>query len=116
MASNEILDVNGLRRQVRNDIEFLAEQLDFFRQYYPNQLREINESIARDDATQLREWAHQLSGSLSSFHATDSRETARAIETCGRESRVADAVGLAPKLEQEIVELCDFVEALIPTL
>lgn len=113
MSKTGLLDVEGLRRQVMGDAEFLAEQLDFFRQYYPNQLTQIRDAIDRSDGKQVREWAHQLSGSLSNFHATVSRDTAKSIEAFGRDNQLAEAAELRPRLEQQVVELCEVVEQLI---
>lgn len=113
MSTTGLLDVEGLRRQVMGDAEFLAEQLDFFRLYYPSQLVQIREAIEREDGPQVREWAHQLSGSLSNFHATVSRDTARSIENFGLENQISQAASLRPRLEQQITELCEVVEQLI---
>jgi HPt (histidine-containing phosphotransfer) domain-containing protein len=113
MSNTGILDETKLRRQVFGDAEFLTEQLELFREYYPNQLAQIRGAIDREDATQLREWAHQLSGSLSSFHASASRDTAKAIEACGKENRLAEAAPLYPRLEKQVEELCGVVEQLV---
>lgn len=116
MSATGLLDVKLLKRQVMGDGEFLAEQLDLFRRYYPNQLSQIQEAIEIEDGAGIREWAHQLSGSLSSFHATISRDTAKAIEALGRENQIAKAADLRPRLEQQIIELCDVVERLVSEL
>ena len=113
MSHVELLDEVRLRRQVFGEVEFLAEQLDLFRHYYTNQIAQIRGAIETDDAGRLREWAHQLSGSLGHFHASVSRDTAKAMEACGKENRVAEAATLCPQLEKQVVELCDVVEQLI---
>ena len=113
MCIRDRFDTSGLKRQVMGDAEFLAEQLDFFRRFYPNQLAQIREGIELEDGVHVREWAHQLSGSLSAFHATIARDTAKAIEAFGRENQISKAADLRPRLEQQIVELCEAVERLI---
>lgn len=113
MSNTGLLDEVRLRRQVFGDVEFLAEQLDLFRHYYKNQIAQIQTAIESEDGGQLREWAHQLSGSLSNFHASVSRDTAKAIEACGKENRLTEAATLLPRLEKQVDELCNVVEHLI---
>lgn len=107
MTANGLLNVENLKRHVMGDPEFLADQVDLFRGFYPQQLSLIRKGIEANDAKEVREWAHQLAGSLSNFCSTVARDTARAIEDCGKNGDVTRAAELEPRLEQQIVELCE---------
>ena len=107
MTVNALLNVENLKRHVMGDAEFLADQVDLFRGFYPQQLSLIRKGIETNDANEVREWAHQLAGSLSNFCSTAARDTAKAIEECGRNGDVARAAELEPRLERQIFELCE---------
>ena len=112
MATNasetvNVLEVDRLLAHIDSDLCLLDELVALFRDYYPDQLASIRDSLDRNDGSAVRETAHQLTGAISNFHAPAAVEAALSIEFAGRDGRLDEARESIDRLEQEIARMCD---------
>ena len=100
-----IFDLDDALEKVGGDREILEEILIVFSESYPEQLSELKNAINNGDAPIVERAAHTLKGSVGTFSAKKSLETAFRLETMGREGNLQEAAAVYSKLEQEIEEL-----------
>ena len=110
MSSNKpqddlVLDREAALGFVGHDSEFLRDMVETFADYYPSQLERIEAAIDAKDASELREAAHQLKGSVSIFCAHASVATAYELECSGRDGNLDDATSLHRQLTGRLNEL-----------
>lgn len=108
----EVIDVDELMSHVGNDKELLAELFEMFREYYPEQLTEIQSGIQKSDSSTIREVAHQLKGAISNFHANEAVEAAKCIEHAGRDEKLEDMPTMYTRLENEISRMCSAIDSI----
>jgi len=109
------LDPEAILARVEGDTILLKEVADIFLEDSPRLLREIKDSIARQDARTLERAAHALKGSLSNFGAVTACEATLALEKMGRYAKLTGAEQACTQLEMEIQLLTPELEALIKT-
>ena len=107
MRNLPIVCHRGLMEQVDGEVELLGELCGIFRDYYPEVIERIRIAVETLDHPGIFEAAHQLKGSLTSFHATRAIQTVEFIEALGRDNKssLVDAQVLCETLEMEIFEL-----------
>jgi two-component system, sensor histidine kinase and response regulator len=103
-----VVDLEAALEVSGGDQDLLREAVAvFLTQDYPEQLRQLKEGIARQDALAVKKAAHGLKGALASFGSRPARDCALRIETMGRNGKLDD---IQPALEEFEVEVSKFVE------
>jgi HPt (histidine-containing phosphotransfer) domain-containing protein len=83
--------------------EELARQLvTLFLDECPRMMAQVRESVERGTPDLIRRAAHAFKGSVSNFATGGPAETAFALETIGREERMADAPAVLALLERQV--------------
>ena len=85
----DAFDENALMERVDGDVEFLDETVAMLDEDSPALLDEIRAAAESGDAAALVKPAHALKGMLANFCAEPAEAAARALETMGREERLA---------------------------
>jgi two-component system, sensor histidine kinase and response regulator len=101
-AVDGALDVEELMERVAGDLGLLQELATLFAEAAPVQLAELRDAVAAGDARAVERLGHTLKGSVGSFAAREAFETAREIETMGREGNLAGAEGARGRLEDQV--------------
>jgi HPt (histidine-containing phosphotransfer) domain-containing protein len=91
--------------RVDGDRELLGELAGIFLDSCPGYLESIHQALEQDDAQALTFAAHALKGSVGNFTKIGPFETARTLESLGRQGTMAGATELFQKLEKEIASL-----------
>ncbi len=78
---------------------------DSFRGNWPEQVRDMRQAIAQDDAPLLQRSAHSLRGLLGNFGAEPAEALSRKLEVLGARGSTADAAPLLPQLASELQAL-----------
>ncbi|HEV2419428.1 MAG TPA: PAS domain S-box protein [Terriglobia bacterium] len=86
---NAMLDREKILDQFGKDEELLAEVSRIFVEEYPQALARLKGAVAARDAKRIMEEAHSLKGSVANFAFEPAIESARALETMGREDSLA---------------------------
>ena len=96
-APGRAFDARALLTSVDGDIELLDSLAEILAKSAPNQLSEIEDAVARQDACALKRGAHTLKGSVATFQAQAAVEAAALLEKMGGER---DLSGAGPALER----------------
>ncbi len=78
---------------------------DSFRSNWPEQMRDMQQALAQDDAPLLQRSAHSLRGLLGNFGAAPAEALSRKIEVLGARGTTADAAPLVQQLTSELQAL-----------
>lgn len=81
------------------DGEFLRELITIFLTDTPQQLAQLDEAIAKQDATLAVRAAHTIKGSSGNFGAEDFADLAKQIETEAKANNLAAAAALIPEFK-----------------
>ena len=106
--SEVLVDPKTLLAACDDDPVLLGKLIRIFQNSMPSSLARVQKAVARQDATQLRESAHQLRGLLSTF-STEAAQAAALLEAMGAGGELGEA---ASTLET----LADMIERLGPLL
>ena len=98
-------DLSEALRRVDGDRELLGELAGIFLDSCPTYLANIQQALQQGDAQALAFAAHALKGSVGNFVKTGPFETARTLESLGRQDTMAGTSALFQKLENEIADL-----------
>jgi HPt (histidine-containing phosphotransfer) domain-containing protein len=86
--------------------EELARQLvTLFLDECPRMMAEVRESVEQGTPDLVRRAAHAFKGSVSNFITGGPTATAFALETIGRDGRIAEARSVLARLEREVDSL-----------
>ena len=98
-TSADLADRLGGNRQLAHELVaiFLAE--------YPDLLRKIHASVARNDGREIGRSAHAMKGTVSNFVDAGPTATALALEHAAAEARLDEVPALVEQLERELHEL-----------
>jgi PAS domain S-box-containing protein len=99
------LDQEVLHDLVGGDAVLLRELVALFLGGIPGMRDRIRTAIEQQDAFRLNEAAHELKGAASHFAAAPTTETARRLESMGRDSNLAHAEEVFRILETELARL-----------
>lgn len=111
-----VLDREAAIAFVGRDARFLNELLVAFGDYRLGVVQRIEDAVREENAAELREAAHQLTGALGNFHALAAVTTTRKLEEAGRQERLQNAELLLETLNQELDVLCEAVGMLLRDL
>lgn len=98
-------DLTEALARVDGDRELLGELAGIFLDSCPGYLESIQQALEQDDARALTFAAHALKGSVGNFIKIGPFETARTLESLGRQGTLAGTTELFQKLEKEIASL-----------
>jgi HPt (histidine-containing phosphotransfer) domain-containing protein len=79
--------------------------IDVFLADTPKVLRRVKRAVKTGDATQLKDSAHALKGSVGNFESGRAFESVRRLETLAKESKFPDVPEAMRVLEMEIEKL-----------
>jgi two-component system sensor histidine kinase/response regulator len=96
------LDWDEASRAVDGDPKLLRELLNDLRSEWPKLLTELDRAARRGDSVTLRRAAHTLRGSLRFFGSTEAVHLAAQIEELAHSGQAPAAVGLFPRLHEEV--------------
>jgi histidine phosphotransfer protein HptB len=93
--------IEDLRALNPDDGSFLRELIQIYLGDSPQQMAEIESSLAKGDAPRLTRAAHSLKGSSANFGAGQLRALCEKIEQLGRSAALAEIPALLPELKAE---------------
>jgi HPt (histidine-containing phosphotransfer) domain-containing protein len=99
VVSDQALE--DLRALNPDDPAFLRELIELFLQDVPQRIAELEQSIAKGDATLLTRAAHTIKGSCSNFGAAGLAEVALKMEHQGKTNSFTEAKATLPDLRAE---------------
>jgi Amt family ammonium transporter len=103
------IDYDELLARCLGNIEFVDRILTKFQRRFGEQLEELEDAVARDDAARVVHVAHRLKGESACVAATRLRDCVSEVEILGRTDRLGD---LPPCLEQLREEWAAVAESL----
>ncbi|MGH9350642.1 MAG: ATP-binding protein [Terriglobia bacterium] len=106
---NAMLDREKILEQVGEDEELLAEVVHIFLDEYPQALARLKAAVEARDAKRIMEEAHSLKGSVANFAFEPVIESARALETMGREGSLAS-------VDQTMSQFENLMNAMLPAI
>ncbi len=98
-------DREAALERVEGDLELFDEIAGLFLEEAPTLLGQIKDAVAHGDASGLERAAHSLKSSVGTFSAASAQESARALETMGRENDLANAPKILARLEKQVARL-----------
>ncbi len=98
-------DREAALERVGGDGELLVEIAGLFLEEAPVLLAQLRDALARNDASALERAAHSLKSSVGTFSAASAQESARVLETMGRENDLANAPKILARLEEQVARL-----------
>jgi HPt (histidine-containing phosphotransfer) domain-containing protein len=105
----EILDWETARKRLCGQAESLAQ---LFFQEAPQLMAEIQAAIAAGEAARLERAAHTLKGAADIFAGVRVVELAGALESMGRDGRMANAKATAESLDDQVKRLISALQQL----
>jgi two-component system, sensor histidine kinase and response regulator len=115
-AVSPCVDEEELLQRVDGDRAFLAELADLFRADYPEQIRNLQEGIAKGDSEKVRNTAHALKGALSNMAAKHATTLASSLEIAGESGNLSDAGRTFAELKEELLRVDKKLQAICPEL
>ncbi len=98
-------DPEAALERVEGDRDLLRQMAQLFAKQSSKLVDEIADAAQRQDGRALERTAHKLKGSVASFGALNSFQTADELETRGRTSDFTSVEGLCVRLEREVKDL-----------
>jgi CheY-like chemotaxis protein/HPt (histidine-containing phosphotransfer) domain-containing protein len=92
--------------------EFVGEVIDTFVADAPDLLATLRRSIADEDAAELRRMAHTLKSNGATFGAVTFADLCRELEQRAKDGQLADAAGLADRIDREYGVVAEQLAAL----
>jgi HPt (histidine-containing phosphotransfer) domain-containing protein len=104
---SEVFDRAEALARVCGNLGLLRELAEMFLEDTPQWLTAIRDALSAGDAPALRQAAHTLRGSVSSFSARAAEEAAGRLEGLARAGDLAAAVDALPAVEGTLARLRD---------
>ena len=108
-----VFDEESLREECDNDKELLAKMYEIFTRDTDVRLPKLRTAIETGDAVVVNQEAHALKGSVGTFYAVASFETAYKLETMGAQAELTDAKLVFAEFETELQNLRQELERII---
>ena len=105
-----MLDKPLIWQRVGNKPVLLQKIIQQFLDFYPGQVRVIEEAVVNHDEDTLHRASHRLRGAAANFEANAVVQSAAAVETCGREG---DWDTVQRKFEELTSNLAELREELV---
>ncbi len=103
------VDLECFREAAMDDVEFMRELFDVFRDDTPSQLVRLRDAVAIGDFELTAAAAHRLKGSSGNIGATSLLELAKQLEQAGKSSSSERAQNLIRQVEAEYGRVCNFL-------
>ncbi len=104
-GETDVFDFDALRDRVEQDVDLLGEMVDLYLSSAPLLVEKIKSAIAARDGEKVAHAAHTLKGMLSSMCANTCAETARHLETIGREDEFEQSQQVLSTLNGQLERL-----------
>jgi HPt (histidine-containing phosphotransfer) domain-containing protein len=88
--------------RIGDDLVFLSELTDVFRNVYPQELSNARQALEENNSDGVMRAGHTLKGVLANLAAIDASKTAAAIETMGRSGDLFMAGPMIDQLEEDL--------------
>jgi HPt (histidine-containing phosphotransfer) domain-containing protein len=95
------------------DEEFLRELITIYLTDTPKQLAQLDEALARQDATVVARAAHTIKGSSGNFGAEALAEIAKEIEALGKANNLPAAAALLPEFRSRFEKVAAALQQLL---
>jgi len=106
------LNTQELIARCMGNQDFAARVLATFQRRFGEDLAELDQALAAQDAEALVRLAHRMKGAAANVGAGLLRQAAAELEECGRTGRSGDAPPVLKRLRQEWVRFVDEVSSL----
>tara|TARA_R110002111_G_scaffold248400_1_gene312010 strand:- start:11984 stop:12421 length:438 start_codon:yes stop_codon:yes gene_type:complete len=87
------------------DVEFLAEMIELFLKYVPQQMNDIKQSIVENDSHELFEAAHACKGTIGNYTKLEPYLLLQSLENDGKSDQLEESWNKYQSLEKEISQL-----------
>lgn len=104
-ADEFVWSPDAMISRLGGDEELARQLITLFLEECPQMMAEVRASVAGGTPDGIRRAAHAFKGSVSNFIPDGPTATAFALETIGREERVADAPAALAQLERQVEAL-----------
>ncbi|MGA2536181.1 MAG: response regulator [Terracidiphilus sp.] len=91
--------------RIGDDLSFLSELTDVFRNVYPQELSNARRALEEKNSDGVMRAGHTLKGVLANLAAIDASKTAAAIETMGRSGDLFMAGPMIDQLEEDLEDV-----------
>jgi HPt (histidine-containing phosphotransfer) domain-containing protein len=105
------VDLSDLLLRLENDIDLLGELVSIFKEEFPTLLRELQESIAREDIKKIEVTSHAMKGMLSGLSATRAAAIASQVEQMARDGKSSGLADSLTALEREVDNMLPELDA-----
>lgn len=114
MTSNDFNSNNGHWRLINReavldmamgDVEFLAEMVELFFSFVPQQMEEIKAAVEANDSERLAEAAHACKGTVGNYTRLEPFVLLQELENDGKAAKLDEARIKFCSLENEIAQL-----------
>jgi HPt (histidine-containing phosphotransfer) domain-containing protein len=105
--------IEELRSLNPEDGSFLRDLIQIYLDDSPQRIVEIEQSLAKGDASRLTRAAHSLKGSSANFGATQLRAISERIENLGRQGALNKVPAQLPELKAEYERVKADLDALV---
>jgi HPt (histidine-containing phosphotransfer) domain-containing protein len=86
----QVLDLQGLLDRCMGNLDLVQRLLDRFEQWVPDELAELEEALAIEDAERIAQAAHRIKGSSANISALGLQRAASEIVDRSRSGRLTD--------------------------
>ncbi len=103
------VNLECFREAAMDDVEFMRELFDVFRNDTPSQLVRLRDAVSIGDFEVTAAAAHRLKGSSGNIGATSLLALAKQLERAGKSSSSERAQNLIAQVETEYGRVCEFL-------
>ncbi|WP_339731630.1 Hpt domain-containing protein [uncultured Gimesia sp.] len=87
------------------DVEFLAEMIELFFSYVPQQMNDIQQAVENNDSQELAEAAHACKGTVGNYTKLEPYLLLQSLENDGKSEQLDESQIKFGSLEKEIAQL-----------
>jgi len=104
-GNNRLIDPEKLLDMAMDDVDFLSELIDLFTALIPEQIQEIKQAMAQNDAETLAVVAHSFKGAVGNYTQGAPHLLLQDLENAGKSGQLQDCPEKLELLEQELTNL-----------
>jgi len=104
-SSKVAVNLPELLLRLDNDLDLLCELIGIFKEEFPRLLQALQQSVARENATQVEVTSHALKGMLSGLSVTRAAAIAARLEQMGREGKTSGLADVLTLFQREVADL-----------
>lgn len=87
------------------DVEFLAEMIELFFSYVPQQMNDIQQAVENNDSQELADAAHACKGTVGNYTKLEPYLLLQSLENDGKSEQLDESQIKFGSLEKEIAQL-----------